>query len=57
MRSMTTLSRRAAVVAVAGALAFGVSACTEGEGSDVDDAVTEDSLLEEPATTELDEEG
>lgn len=47
MRTATTLSRRAAAVALAGALAFGVSACSEDEGTDVDTEVSEGDIVED----------
>lgn len=49
MRS-TTLSRRAAAVALAGALAFGVSACSEDEGTDVDTEVSEGEVVDDAAS-------
>ncbi len=50
MRSTTTLSRRAAAVALAGALAFGVSACSEDEGTDVDTEVSEGEVVDDAAS-------
>jgi len=46
----TTLSRRAAAVALAGALAFGVSACSEDEGTDVDTEVSEGEVVDDAAS-------
>ena len=52
MRTFTTLSRRAAAVALAGALAFGAAACSSDDGGTDDGATdiaeTTDSMLEAP---------
>jgi len=55
MRTFRTLSRRAAAVALAGTLAFGVAACSSDDTTDdgaATDVATDDSMLEEPASTD-----
>ncbi|MBY5161554.1 hypothetical protein [Salsipaludibacter albus] len=47
MRSTPTLTRRAAAVALAGALALGAAACSSDDGGD--DAATDDTEMTEPA--------
>lgn len=59
MRTFRTVSRRAAAVALAGTLAFGVAACSEDEGTDVDTEVSEGEVVDdaqsevEDAATEM----
>jgi hypothetical protein len=66
MRTTTTLTRRAAAVALAGALAFGVSACSDDDGADdaaseveegVDDAESEVSEMATEMESEMESEG
>jgi len=50
MRINSTVSRRAAAVAMAGALAFGVTACSEDDGVDVDTEVSEGDVVDDAAS-------
>ncbi len=46
----TTVSRRAAAVALAGALAFGVSACSDDDGTDAGTEVSEGDVVDDTAS-------
>ena len=50
MRTPRTVSRRAAAVALAGALAFGVSACSDDDGTDAGTEVSEGDVVDDTAS-------
>lgn len=46
----TTLARRATAAALAGTLAFGMAACAENDGADVDTEASEGEIVDDAAT-------